>query len=208
MFMNTKKSIEKIEKANPYVKVTQVIRKFPNKICVYISERIPKYRIEDLENEDTWLILDEDFKILQRVENSDLSALGLDDKTVNLEFINSKLDPGMFLKKSSTQKYMNEILAGVYGRTKDYFAVRSINYSAEDNMFYITMRTSIEGEDGVINYSAGCVIQIEGTENLKTKALRATCVYVGDGDDAQGLDLSRKVIIISGEDGCIIKNQE
>ena len=31
LFMNTDKSIDKIEKTNPYVKVQQVIRKFPNK---------------------------------------------------------------------------------------------------------------------------------------------------------------------------------
>lgn len=207
LIMNTKKNIDKIEKMNPYVKVNQVIRKFPNKLYVYISERIPKYRIEDSENAGNWLILDEDFKILQRIENEDMIAEGLDDKTVNLEFISSKLNPGSFLDLSTEKTNLNEILTGVYGRTRDYFAVRSIDYLNEDNTFYLTMRTSVEGEEGVITYNAGCIIQIKAVGNIRTKSFNATCVYAGDGNQVQDKDLSRKVIIISEEDGCIVKNQ-
>ena len=208
LFMNTKRNIDKIEKSNPYVKVNQVIRKFPNKVCVYISERIPKYRVEDTLNSGCWLILDEDFKVLERVDEDNLLSKNLDDKTVCLNFVESNLQPGMFLNKDQEKTLSNEILAGVYGRTKDYFAVKSIDYSATDDIFYITMRTSVEGEDGVINYGAGCVVQIEGKKGLRTKVFNATCVYAGDGNKVQDKDLSKKIIIISDEHGCIIKNQE
>ena len=42
LFLDTKENINNIEKKHPYVKVEQVIRKFPNKLCIYISERIPR----------------------------------------------------------------------------------------------------------------------------------------------------------------------
>ena len=207
LFMNTSENVEKIEKSNPYVKVQQIIRKFPNKVNVYISERIPKYRIVDSESSENWLILDEDFKVLERISNEDLKSQELDKKTVEIEYISQKIDVGDFLQKSTERDELNTILSGVYGRTRDYFAVRSINYSSDSKTFFVTMRTTVEGEDGTISYEGGCVIEIENTGNLKDKALNATCAYAGDGDLIADKDLSKKVIIISGEDGCIIKDQ-
>ena len=102
---------------------------------------------------------------------------------------------------------LNQILSGVYGRTKDYFVVRSIDYSRDTGVYYLTMRANIDGESGSIDYNGGCVIQIEGSDNLKDKALMATSVYAGDGNQIDDKDLSQKIIIISGENGCIIKNQ-
>lgn len=207
LFMNTSENVEKIEKSNPYVKVQQVIRKFPNKVNIYISERIPKYRIVDSENSNNWLILDEDFKVLERISNEDLESQELDEKTVKIEYISQKIGVGEFLQKPTEKDELNAILSGVYGRTKDYFAVRSINYSSESKTFFVTMRTTVESEDGAISYDGGCVVEIENSGSLKDKALNATCVYAGDGDLIANKDLSKKVIIISGEDGCIIKDQ-
>ena len=68
VFMNFDNNIAKIEKSNPFVKVEQIIRRFPNKVTIYISERVPKYRVkEDSKQTNNWYILDEDFKILDKV---------------------------------------------------------------------------------------------------------------------------------------------
>ena len=193
------------------MKVTQVVRKFPNKLYVYIAERIPKYRIVDSQNDDAWVILDDEFKVLEKISNTDLQAQELDKNTVEIKYISQKLEVGDFLSKPVELDRLNSILSGVYGRTKDYFAVRNIDYSSDENTFYVTMRSSVEREDGTISYEGGCVIQIEGLENLKDRALMATSVYVGDdigdGNQMSNRDLSQKVVIIPGEDGCIVRNQ-
>ncbi len=207
LFMDIEKSISKIEKSNPYVEVQQVVRKFPNKLTVYISERIPKYRIVDKDDVESWVILDEDFKALEKITNAELLNQRLDEKTVEIEYISEKIEVGDFLAYGMEMEYLNTILSGVYGRTKDYFAVRTIDYSSDKNTFYVTMRTSVEKEDGTIRYEGGCVIEIEGVKNLKQRALNATSVYVGDGNHLSGKDLSKMVTIISGESGCIVKNQ-
>ena len=211
LFLNTDKSIAKIEKSNPYVKVTQVLRKFPNKLYVYIAERIPKYRIVDVQNDDVWVILDDEFKVLEKISNADLQTQELDKSTVEIKYISQKIEVGDFLSKPVELDRLNSILSGVYGRTKDYFAVRNIDYSNEENTFYVTMRSSVEREDGTISYEGGCVIQIEGLENLKDRALMATSVYVGDdigdGNQMSNRDLSQKIVIIPGNDGCIVRNQ-
>jgi len=67
LFVDTDSSIAKIEKKNPFVKVEQVIRKFPNIINVYISERVPcTYAL----NGNYYLVLDKDFKVLDKVEDT------------------------------------------------------------------------------------------------------------------------------------------
>lgn len=207
LFINTQKNIDKIEKSNPYVKVQQIIRKFPNKICVYISERIPKYRIVDSKDSSTWFILDEDFKVLQSMTNNDLLLENLDDKTIEIKHISENINVGEFLNKNTDRNNLNALMSGVFGRTKDYFAVRSIDFSSEENKFYLTMRTTVETDDGEINYSGGCIIEIKNVGNLKEKALKGTCAYVGDESLIDGRDLTQKQVIVVDENDCIIKNQ-
>ena len=67
LFYNLDENIAKIEKSNPYVKVEQVIRKFPSTLRVYISERTPKFRVEDGKTAGKWYILDSEFKVLDIV---------------------------------------------------------------------------------------------------------------------------------------------
>lgn len=205
LFMDLQENIDKIERSNPYIKVQQIIRKFPNKVYIYVSERIPKFRVLDKDDSDAWLILDEDFKVLDRIENNQLGDL--EEKTVEVKHVSEKAMVGEFLEKTENMEKLNTLLSGVYGRTKDLFVVRSIDFSAEENMFYLTMRTSVETEDGEINYAGGCVIQIEDKGNIKLKALNGTCVYAGDGNKMDGRDLFQKQIIVANETDCIIKNQ-
>jgi len=206
LFMDIKKHTDKIEKSNPYIKVQQVIRKFPNKVCVYVSERVPKFRMLDKENSDFWFILDEDFKILERISNDDLNLQNMDELTVEIQYISEAISVGEFLNKTSEKEKLNTLLSGVYGRTKDYFAVRSIDYLASENKFYLTMRTNVETEDGTIIYAGGCVIELENKGNISQKAFNGTSVYVGDSNLMDGKDLSQKQIIVADENDCIIKN--
>lgn len=127
-FYNTDNNVKKIEKNIPFVKVEQVIRYFPSTIRVYISERVMKYRVHDLNNPNTMYIVDEDFKILKTIYLNDFQ---------NDEFENSKYYKNTFeVDKSllalnggaegdfitgvdNTKNVLNAVTAGVYGRTKD-----------------------------------------------------------------------------------------
>lgn len=212
LFLNTKASIDKIEKENPYVKVTQVVRKFPNKLHVYISEREPKYRVKSEVSSSEWFILDNDFKVLDCVSDTSLFL----DNTVEIEYFKIKAYVGDFIENNQEKENLNNILSGVYGKTKDYFAVKSINFSSENNTFYLTMKNGLVNEEdsSSLNYAGGCEIQIEGLSNLKEKAYSATSVYTGDkftnsdGSeiDIKKLNLTLKTYIIINDYGCKIKN--
>lgn len=210
LFLNTQDNIDKIEKENPYVKVLQVVKHFPNKLYIYISERVPKYRVRSEASSSEWLILDEDFKVLECVTD----ASSFLDKTVEIQYFKEKAYVGEFIDKPSDLANLNTILTGVYNKTKDYFAVKAINYS--NNTFYLTMKNGLvdETNSSSINYEAGCEIQIEGLNNLKEKAYSATAVYTGskftnsDGSeiDITTLNLAQKTYIKINDYGCIIKN--
>ena len=189
LFANFDESITKIEKANPYVKVEQIMRKFPNKLHIYVSEREPKYRIKDKEIETKWYILDIEFKVLEVVDDIDNSSLK--NETVELEHISETLYVGDFLANETERTYMSNILAGVYGRTKDITIISSIKHSAEENKFYISMKANKDGE-----FTNGCVMQIEGTDKLTEKVHAATCAYCKDDYTDGSVDLSQKVIVI------------
>ena len=189
LLANFDENVAKIEKANPYIKVEQLMRKFPNKLHIYVSEREPKYRIQDKEIETKWYILDIEFKVLEVVDDLDNSSHK--DETVELEHITGTFYVGDFLNMDAERTNMSKILAGVYGRTKDITIISSIRYEAETNTFFISMKTNKDGD-----YSNGCEMQIVGTEKLTEKVHAATCTYSKDGYTEGSVNLSEKVIII------------
>lgn len=199
LFTSTDSSVEKIEKANPYIKVRQVIRKFPNKICLYVSERIPKFRIKN--NDNKWLILDEDFKILDIVDEDDLTAKNFASSTVEVKHLTATAGRGTFLAKSERLDELNMILSGVYGETKDYFAVTAIDYVTEDDTFKLTMKSTDT------SFVSGCEAWLVGSDDLKTKASKVTTVYLNcEANPDDNFDLSQKVYIICNSFGCNIRN--
>ena len=195
LFMDVNKNAEKIEKSNPYVKVEQIIRKFPNRVNVYISERIPKYRVKETESGIKWYILDEDFKVLQTT--TDLEGDHFLDTTVEISYFVCNAEIGDFVDRPADKTNLNSILSGVYGKTRDYFAARVIDYDSETSTFSITMKSS-----GSVNYQDGCVIKIIGSKNLRIKAFEATSVYIDEFGQLEdkGVDLTKKVIIVSDDD--------
>ena len=209
LFTNFDKNVEKIEKANPYIKVEQVLRKFPNKVHIYVSERVPKYRVQDKNEQTKWYILDVEFKVLETIVGSDaMESSGFKDDTVAIDFISFTAHNGDFIKLSTEKQYMSQILAGVYGRTKDTTIINSVDYNENEKTFYISMKANKDGD-----YENGCVMQIAGTDNIKDKVFVATCCYCQDDIEHDGsVDMSKKVlIIVEGENGSYIgkmKNQE
>ncbi len=206
VFMNFDDNIKKIEKANPFIKVEQIIRYFPNVVRVYVSERIPRYRVKD-STSNNWYILDVDFKILDMVSQSDLKpeeaanyfnhTIEISEQTLTFESKNAIV--GEFAD-DGTKIYLAEITAGMYGKTKDHTVVRKIDYSAVNNTFTITMRnSSLESHEG-------CRVVLNGTDDLYNKALRAAVCF-NDGqvviDETKRFENDPSVLveIYKGSDG-------
>ena len=181
LFMNFDENIKKIEKSNPYVKVEQVIRSFPNIVRVYISERIPKYRIKD-SSEAKWYILDTEFKILDKIDEASLKTEKVNgnsnfyDQTIEITTTTLTL-PSCYIGdfvESNIISYLSDITSGIYGKTKDFTVVKSIEINQAAQSFLLTMRnTSLEDQKG-------CKIDISGYEDLYKKAL-AAAVCFNDG---------------------------
>lgn len=169
-------TITKIEKDIPFIKINQVIKSFPNIVRVYVSERIPKYRVKDSVSSD-WLILDEDFKVLDKITNSDLHT---DDLYINASYFEKTVEIssqtlsvtaniGDFINNNEIKELVNKISTGVYGRTEDYLSVNSISITKENEEYKI----NIVMRNVAIENGEGCNIVIEGIDNLETK------VFVG-----------------------------
>lgn len=60
-FMGKKSATKKIEEAFPYIKVVNIETVFPSKFVIHCAERQEVYAVE---YENKWLILDEEFKVL------------------------------------------------------------------------------------------------------------------------------------------------
>ncbi len=185
LFLNTDKYIENIESENPYVKVEQIIRYFPNTLRVYISERVPKYRIVDTDNSSKWYILDEDFKILDKVTTDELSdpdvypasdeTLNYYDLTVEVEGVSIKDGTiGEFVSMNDYGEYITNIFSGIYGVAEDYTIAKTVSIESVNDVLCvtITMRNSnASGDD------TGGKICVFGTDDLVTKVFTGIDCY-------------------------------
>ncbi len=205
LFMNFKENIAKIEKENPYVKVEQVIRSFPNIVRVYISERIPKYRIQDKDNASKWYILDEDFKILDAVtgdlKNTTYGSSNYYDKTVKISpdslTISSYI--GEFVSDEVDRVNLNSIFTGVFARTTNYFMVKSVAIVKSNNDFsykLIMKNTAAENDEG-------CLIILLGSSKLSEKARKGVAAYCEKIEENKDVDLTNKKIIVEEINGKI-----
>ena len=174
-----------------------MIRHFPNVARVYISERIPKFRIRDEENEDKWYILDADFKVVD-VVTGDVKAQNYGEssyyeKTIEItpDSITISSYIGAFLKDDVDKNFMNTIASGVKSRVGSTSIVKSVKIESANNYtFTLTMKNS------GINDDNGCEIVIVGKKNLEKKVLAGISCFCETTENMETFDLSGKVITI------------
>ena len=203
LFMNFDEAIEKIEKSNPYIKVEQVVRHFPNVARVYVSERIPMYRIMDANNDDKWYILDKDFKIVD-VVTGDLKQINYGsssyyDKTVEIspDSITLISYVGAFVNDDVDKNFLNIIARGIKSRTDDLAVTKSIKIEKNEGNFRFTITMKNSG----LNDDNGCEIVVEGKSKLEEKVLAGICCFCENTENQSTFDLSSKRIIIETIDG-------
>lgn len=192
VFMNFNKNIEKIEKANPFVKVEQVIRTFPNIARIYISERIPKYRVQDENDSNSWYILDGEFKVLDKVSENELKLNNVFsgkanyfDRTIEISPDSFKISAYIsdFVKSEENMKLLSNVLSGIYGATEDYFIANKISFNS-NGYLEVTIKAS------------GCRIIIDNFDNVKEKIYAGVFCYYQEIKDDTGLDLSNSYVRI------------
>ena len=204
LFMNFEDNIANIEKSNPYVKVEQIVRHFPNIARVYISERIPMYRMQDLNEESKWYILDADFKVVAIVDGDVKQAQYGNstyyEKTIEITPDSITIDSyiGAFVNDEVDRKNLNTIASGVKARASVISGVKSIKIESKNNFtFTLTMKNS------GINNDDGCEIVIVGQDNLRTKVLAGISCFCEETENKETFDLSKKKITIEEVGGVL-----
>ena len=180
LFSSYKDNQEKIEKNFPFVKVEKLVRRFPNKMTIYVSGRIPEAIVK---NKSSYYVLDIDLKILAVI--SSVSELD-NDMYKGLPIVEgidmSGLSSGDFLEKSEGSELV-AILDGIYAKDKTKSSVMSrITINKQDNLYSIVLRDS--------NVD-GAKIDIKGSENLKEKVFCAYSLYKFKENDSRYPDKSK-----------------
>ena len=202
LFMNFDDEIKKIEKENPYVKVHDVITSFPNNVRVIISERVPRFRIQDKENSSKWYILDSEFKILDVVfddlKDTVCGTSNFYDRTIEISPDSLTLTSyiGEFVNDENERKKLVDICSGVYAFATDYFIVKSIKIEKSDDfIFTLTMKNTAAENDN------GCKIKIYGTDDLVEKTRRGVATYHGKLESSIYEDISLCEIYVKKVNG-------
>lgn len=156
LFMNFKDQINNIEKNNPFVKVDKIVRKFPNKVVVYYSEREASALIPIASVDNAYFVVDTDLKILDRVtkdgdkylnNNQDqyvLPVLNYFDYSVNMQ----SYDKGDFIEDNSLREHLNTFVSGAFSANNNPTALyEDILKLATEITFYLE-----ENEDNRCKY--------------------------------------------------------
>lgn len=172
LFVDVEKSVELIEKKNPFVKVHQVMTKFPNVLNVYIIEREPCFYSL---TEGNYLIFDNEFKVLDKFEANQEGEEFLQTEylkfvaEIDYDFSNSNLEEGDFVEDNGNMNIYQQIYTGIYGSLKSISSVKSIK--VENSKILITMKKD------VVDFDDGVVIELEGFDDIKIKTWVAVEAY-------------------------------
>ncbi len=173
LFVDTDSSVKKIEKKNPFVKVEQVIRKFPNIINVYISERVPcTYAL----NGNYYLVLDKEFKVLDKIEATTAGEEYLKANylttiyEIDYDFGTNVYEAGDFVLDNGTMQTYKNVYAGIVGAlgsdgVAEITSVKSLSLE-DDSVLIVMKKNNTTFEDGV-------KIEISGTDDLVIKTFTA-----------------------------------
>lgn len=121
LVMTFDKQIENIEKANPYVKVEKIVRRFPNKITVYYSEREAVALLPIKNVEKAYFVVDTQLKILDYVTqsaegyfNQNLSQYTLPVIDYYSYTVPSELKAGDVIDNASLKNHLQLFVSGAF----------------------------------------------------------------------------------------------
>ena len=142
--LSERKTSERIELANSYLEVVAIERKFPNKVIIHVSVRIPLMAIK-IKDSDSYAVVDGSLKILERVDSTS-SLYQTCTKVEGIEVTNFEI--GNFLDKKNTYNarlnaisYVaeNEMLNGI--AFMNFF--ESISFNSENDVAMVKLRSGV-----------------------------------------------------------------
>ena len=169
LFSSYESNEKKIEKAYPFVKVEKMVRRFPNKMTIYVSGRMPEVVVKDSENASRWYVLDIDMKCLAVIYSvADLSNEMYEDLPVVSGAGITGIESGDFIDTNGSN-ILVEVLDGIYGKDQTKSSVMSdITIDLENEKYTITLR------DGNVD---GSKIEINGNKQIKEKVFTAYSLF-------------------------------
>lgn len=199
MFTSYKDNEEKIEKAYPFVKVEKIVRRFPNKMTVYVSGRMPEVIVKDEATTNKWYVLDIDMKVLAVLYSaSDFENDMYKDLPILRGSDIKNKESGDFLIENSKDVIIN-ILDGIYGKDQTKSSVMSdITMDLENEKYTILLRDSD---------TTGAKIEINGNDYLKEKVFSAYSLYCNLESDSRFPD-KQKMYFIVGKDFVVNTNEK
>ena len=171
LFTSYESNKDKIEKAYPFVKVEKMVRRFPNKMTIYISGRLPEVIVSDSDNSSKWYVLDYEMKVLDVLESS--SEIGT-ELYRTLPIVSGAgmtgLDQGDIAMGQNSASVLVGVLDGIYGEHQAPSSVMSdITIDFSTQMVSIVLRDR--------DYDTGAKITTYGFSNLKEKVFAAYHLY-------------------------------
>lgn len=167
LFVDIAESIDKIEKKNPFVKVEQVVRDFPNNVKVYISERVPCSYIC---SGNYYYVLDKDFKVLDKFVADSEGILYLEENYLETVYeidytLTFSPQEGDFVTDNGKMKLYKNVYAGIVGALESVSAVKSVEFE-NDKVNIVMKKDNISFDDGVL-------IELDGEDDLVLKTYAA-----------------------------------
>ena len=170
LFSTYKENQQRIEKKYPFVKIQKLVRRFPDKMTIYITGRIPEAVIKDNTKTDTYYVVDIDMKVLDVISLNEKNNTDLYEM---LPIINggniSNKEAGDFIEKNNSTSAIVNILDGIYAKDKELSSVMS-----DITMDLSNEKVSIRLRDGNVD---GALIKINGFKYLKEKVFAVFSVY-------------------------------
>lgn len=171
LFTTYKHNQENIEKEFPFVKVEKMVRRFPNKMTIYVSGRIPEVIVTDSESANKWYVLDIEMKVVDVLSSE--SEIGT-DLYRNLPIVTGagmeNLQEGDFVLGGENTKCLIGVLDGIYGKDQAPSSVMSdITIDLSGKNIQITLRDR--------SNERGAKILISGFGDIKEKVYAAYYLY-------------------------------
>lgn len=166
IFLNTTKAENNLESSFPYARF-KIVRTFPNKVTIYMYERIPVFRIL---KEGNWYVFDESLKCLDIVADANLHLSGVSEVPTLSGVTLELCEKGGFINDVQFQARLASIIDGVYGASET-----SIDIMSD----ILLDKNSISGVDRITFTvkNSNTKIVVNGTDYLVEKIAAGVYIY-------------------------------
>lgn len=197
LFTKYDENIANIEKQCANLKVVKIVKKFPNKMSVYVREREGQLRIKD--NEGYYYIFDEEMKVINITATYDDYKDYCECDFEGFELPND-LQLGDFLTSGEVKDKMLGLVNSIYSAGRTPMSIMSnilFEYDAAVRDYVYTF-----------NFKTGAKVRITGEQNVSERAFNGMVSYNSVSQIYSAEELLRLKIDVKLNGQCVIKLSE